>query len=47
MTLTDEQYVETIAAVKRGDQILGTIHVYRWCDGSTAWPKCGGGRDLR
>lgn len=36
MTLTDEQYAETIAAVKRGDQTSGTFHVYRWCDGSTA-----------
>lgn len=36
MTLTDEQYAETIAAVKRGDPTLGTFHVYRWCDGSTA-----------
>lgn len=36
MTLTDEQYAEAIAAVKRGDPTFGTIHVYRWCDGSTA-----------
>lgn len=36
MTITDEQYADVIAALKRGDQTLGTIHVSRWCDGSTA-----------
>lgn len=35
MTLTDEQYAEAIAAVKRGAHV-GIINVDRWCDGSTA-----------
>jgi hypothetical protein len=36
MTITEDKYAEVIAAVERGDQTFGTIHVSHWCDGSTA-----------
>jgi hypothetical protein len=37
-TLTDEQYAEVLATVKRRDVgvLAGYLHVSRWCDGSTA-----------
>jgi hypothetical protein len=38
VALTDEQYVEVLATVKRRDVgvLAGYLHVSRWCDGSTA-----------